>query len=90
MPTSKNASNQWKAPPFKNAIHILLVGIYSALLALHASPYVTPMPCWHGSGDKGSSSLCCRYNYVMQGVDSGGDSTKKIDWSYFAANTIGY
>lgn len=65
MPTTKNSSNQWNDPPFKNAIHLLLIAGYSLLLALHVAPFVTPLRCLTDV-----SPLCCRYNYVMQGFDS--------------------
>jgi len=65
MPTTKNASNQWNPPPFKNTIHVLLVLGYVLLVSLHVVPYVTPTNC---PGDP--SPLCCRYNYVMQGFES--------------------
>ena len=63
MPTTKNAANQWNDPPFKNAIHVLLILGYSSLIVLHLIPFVTPMHCRQ-------DALCCRYNYVMQGFDS--------------------
>lgn len=65
MPNSKNASNQWNPPPFRNAIHVLLVSGYMLLLSLHVAPFLTPIQCL---GDP--SPLCCRYNYAMQGFDS--------------------
>ncbi|KAL7479021.1 hypothetical protein ACHAW6_004767 [Cyclotella cf. meneghiniana] len=45
MPVSKNASNQWNPPPFKNAIHVMLIFGYSFLLGLHVIPFFTPMHC---------------------------------------------
>jgi hypothetical protein len=65
LPTTKNASNQWLPPPFKNAIHVLLVLGYTLLLSLHVAPYLTPTHCIADP-----SPLCCRYNYAMQGFDS--------------------
>jgi len=65
MPTTKSASNQWNAPPFKNAIHVLLCLGYTLLLCLHVVPFVTPIHCLSDP-----SPLCCRYNYAMQGFDS--------------------
>jgi len=65
MPTTKNASNQWNPPPFKNAIHVLLCLGYTLLLCLHLVPFVTPIHCLTDP-----SPLCCRYNYAMQGFDS--------------------
>ena len=65
MPTTKNASNQWNPPIFKNAIHVLLVIGYGVLLVLHVAPFVTPIHCLSDP-----SPLCCRYNYAMQGFDS--------------------
>ena len=65
MPTTKNASNQWNPPPFRNAIHCVLIIGYSVLLCLHIMPFITPIQCL---GDP--SPLCCRYNYAMQGFDS--------------------
>lgn len=65
IPTTKNASNQWNAPPFRNAIHVLLIFGYISLLALHIVPFVTPMDCLQNV-----SPLCCRYNYAMKGFDS--------------------
>ena len=54
MPITKNASNQWNPPPFKNAVHVLLVFGYSFLLGLHIIPFFTPMHCLTESGE-GSS-----------------------------------
>lgn len=65
MPTTKNASNQWNAPPFKNAIHVFLCFGYISLLTLHVIPFVTPLRCLADP-----SPTCCRYNYAMQGFDS--------------------
>jgi hypothetical protein len=65
MPTTKNASNQWNAPPFNNAVHVLLILGYSFLLMLHVVPFVTPLHCISDA-----SPLCCRYNYAMHGFDS--------------------
>jgi hypothetical protein len=45
MPVSKNASNQWNPPPFKNTVHVLLIFGYSFLLGLHIIPFFTPMHC---------------------------------------------
>ncbi|KAL3780106.1 hypothetical protein HJC23_005973 [Cyclotella cryptica] len=45
MPVTKNASNQWNPPPFKNTIHVLLIVGYSFLLGLHIIPFLTPMHC---------------------------------------------
>ena len=67
MPTTKNASNQWNPPPFKNTIHVLLILGYSFLLFLHMIPYLTPIHCLSSHHP---SPLCCRYNYAMQGFDS--------------------
>ena len=47
-PVSKNASNQWNSPPFKNTIHVLLVAGYSFLLGMHIAPYFTPLHCLAG------------------------------------------
>mmetsp|Transcript_7854 Transcript_7854/g.17041 ORF Transcript_7854/g.17041 Transcript_7854/m.17041 type:complete len:522 (+) Transcript_7854:73-1638(+) len=44
-PTTKNASNQWNPPPFKNTIHVVLVAGYVFLLGLHVVPFVTPYHC---------------------------------------------
>jgi hypothetical protein len=65
MPATKNASNQWNAPPFKNLIHVLLCAGYTFLLILHIVPFLTPIHCLSDP-----SPLCCRYNYVMQGFES--------------------
>jgi hypothetical protein len=62
VPTTKNASNQWNAPPFKNAIHVFLIFGYMTLLLLHIVPFFTPINCLNDP-----SPLCCRYNYAMQG-----------------------
>jgi hypothetical protein len=51
MPVTKNASNQWNPPPFKNTVHVLLVVGYSFLLGLHVIPFFTPMHCLAESGD---------------------------------------
>lgn len=64
LPTTKNASNQWNPPPFKNAVHVLLIVGYSFLLGLHVAPFVTPLHCLTDP-----SPLCCRYNYAVQGYD---------------------
>ena len=53
-PVTKNASNQWNPPPFKNTIHVLLIAGYIFLLGLHITPYFTPMHCISPAG--GSSS----------------------------------
>lgn len=45
VPVTKNASNQWNAPPFKNTIHVVLIAGYSFLLGLHIIPYFTPLHC---------------------------------------------
>ena len=45
MPVTKNASNQWNPPPFKNTIHIVLMAGYSFLLGLHVIPFFTPIHC---------------------------------------------
>jgi hypothetical protein len=50
MPVSKNASNQWNPPPFKNAVHVLLIAGYSFLLGLHVIPFFTPVHCLAESG----------------------------------------
>jgi len=60
LPTTKNASNQWNPPPFRNAIHVLLILGYGLLLMLHIIPFVTPIHCLSDP-----SPLCCRYNYVI-------------------------
>jgi len=52
---------------FKNAIHVLLILLYSGLLFLHLTPYVSPV---HYCRSTISSPLCCRYNYVMEGFDT--------------------
>lgn len=65
MPTTKNFSNQWNRPPFNNAIHVVLIFGYSFLLLLHMAPFFTPIRCLSDP-----SSLCCRYNYAMEGFDS--------------------
>jgi hypothetical protein len=86
MPVSKNASNQWNPPPFKNTIHVVLILGYLLLLGLHIIPFFTPMHCLvgeHGgelsliqqlmlvvSSSQSSSFLCCRYNYAMSGFDA--------------------
>lgn len=44
-PVTKNASNQWNPPPFKNSIHVLLIAGYAFLLGLHVTPFFTPMHC---------------------------------------------
>jgi len=85
-PVTKNSSNQWNPPPFKNAVHVLLVGGYAFLLALHVVPFFTPLHCApEGSSLVGkfgallnvaspssssSSSLCCRYNYAMRDFEA--------------------
>jgi len=80
MPTTKNASNQWNPPPFRNSIHVLLIVCYLFLLGLHVTPFITPMHCLNdGEGislasllssllpltQSSDSMLCCRYNYAM-------------------------
>jgi GTPase SAR1 family protein len=65
VPTTKNASNQWNSPPFRNAIHVLMISGYLTLLALHVVPFFTPVACLNAA-----SPLCCRYNYAMEGFDS--------------------
>ena len=83
-PVTKNASNQWNPPPFKNTIHVLLISGYIFLLTLHVVPYFTPLNCLGGEGSsfmgrlplllatssQSSSLLCCRYNYAMLGFDT--------------------
>ena len=54
---TKNASNQWNPPPFKNAIHVLLVGGYAFLLGLHLTPYFTPLHCLAPGGAEGLSLM---------------------------------
>lgn len=72
LPTTKNPSNQWNAPPFGNTIHVLLVVGYAFLLWLHVVAFVTPLHCimTSNSGDNGMTPLCCRYNYAIQGSSS--------------------
>jgi hypothetical protein len=66
LPRSKTSSNQWEQPPFRNAIHVVLILLYGLLLFLHLIPFISPVGyCRY----KLSSSLCCRYNYVMEGFD---------------------
>lgn len=60
IPTMKNAAGQWDSPPFRNTIHIILLCLYTLLMALHTISYFTPMEC---IGE--ASRNCCRYNYVM-------------------------
>jgi GTPase SAR1 family protein len=66
VPRTKNPSNQWESPPFRNAIHITLIILYSTLLSLHTVPFLSPLT--YCSGD--ISPLCCRYNYVIEGFDT--------------------
>jgi hypothetical protein len=65
IPTMKNAAGQWNTPPFRNAMHVVLVLLYSALLLLHALAYITPVSCIYDI-----SQNCCRYNYVMNKFDT--------------------
>lgn len=51
MPVTKNASNQWNPPPFKNTVHVILMAGYLFLLGLHVIPFFTPMHCLAESGD---------------------------------------
>lgn len=85
MPMSKNASNQWNPPPFKNTVHVMLIIGYTFLLGLHVIPFFTPMHCLVESSEDLSiiqqlsqifmtsisspSFLCCRYNYAMSGFE---------------------
>lgn len=66
LPRTKNSANQWETPPFRNAIHVMLVFLYGALLSLHTVPFFAPIA--YCSGD--ISPLCCRYNYVVDGFDT--------------------
>jgi len=72
IPTVKNAANQWNSPPFRNAIHVLLVLLYSALVILHMLPYLTPLHCVHDI-----SPNCCRYNFVISKFD-----TQSVNMNY--------
>lgn len=65
IPTEKNADGQWKAPTLGNAVHVILIIIYVILFYLHLIPYVTPFECLGAQ-----SSLCCRYNYAIEGFDT--------------------
>lgn len=60
LPKMKNAAGQWNTPPFQNAIHVVLILLYIALLLLHMIPFLTPLRCIHDA-----STNCCRYNFVM-------------------------
>lgn len=60
LPKMKNAAGQWDSPPFQNAIHVILIMLYSTLLLLHMIAFVTPLHCVHDA-----STNCCRYNFVM-------------------------
>jgi len=67
-PISQNAVGHWNEPPYKNAIHLSLAGLYTTLLILHALPILlgtTHTPICLSSPD--TNNLCCRYNYVMDG-----------------------
>jgi hypothetical protein len=65
LPTMKNSAGQWNAPPFRNATHVVLVLLYSALVFLHVLAYITPINCIHDI-----SQNCCRYNFVMSKFDT--------------------
>lgn len=56
-PTTKNASNQWNPPPFKNTIHVLLIAGYVFILGLHCAAFFTPLHCLDPVGSEGLSIL---------------------------------
>jgi hypothetical protein len=62
LPKMKNAAGQWNTPPFQNAIHVVLILLYTALILLHLIPFLTPLHCIH---DSSTTRHCCRYNFVM-------------------------
>lgn len=35
LPTMKTSAGQWNTPPFRNAVHVLLVALYSSLLLIY-------------------------------------------------------
>jgi hypothetical protein len=61
LPTIKNSVGHWNSPPFRNAMHILLVTLYASLICLHLIPFITPLHC-----NSDPSPNCCRYNFVMK------------------------
>lgn len=65
LPTMKTSAGQWNTPPFRNAVHVLLVALYSSLLLFHIQAYVTPFNCRNDA-----SPNCCRYNFVMQNFET--------------------
>ncbi|CAJ1959499.1 unnamed protein product [Cylindrotheca closterium] len=81
-PMHKNSSNQWEQPPFRNGIHVLLIILYGWLLFLHVIPFISPVgycrdqnsqekTLANGSNRQNQATdVCCRYNYVMEGLDT--------------------
>ena len=68
LPVTKNASNQWNPPPFKNTVHVLLVAAYSFLLGLHVIPFFTPMHCLVESN--GEMSLMQQLSRILKPSES--------------------
>ncbi len=60
-PITKNASNQWNPPPFKNLIHVVLILGYSFLLGLHIMPFFTPMHCITPEGMSDEMSFLAKW-----------------------------
>jgi GTPase SAR1 family protein len=66
VPTEKTSDNKWKSPDLGNGVHIILIFMYGTLFYLHLIPFITPLSCISSS----ASSLCCRYNYAIEGFET--------------------
>lgn len=86
IPITKNASNQWNPPPFKNLIHVVLILGYTFLLGLHIMPFFTPMHCitpvGGGTNSEGMSSILANWWLVLTTSSSQSSSLLCCRYNY--------
>jgi len=68
VPIDKYANGEWKEPTMGNAVHVFLIIMYACLLYLHFIPFITPFNCLMNDQHQ-PTSLCCRYNYAINGYE---------------------